>query len=155
MRRRGDAVKIAIGADHAGFHLKEALRKGILAGHEVMDLGAHHLNEKDDYPLYAFAVAEAVAEGAAEYGILICGTGIGMSMAASRVPGIRAANCVNAYMARMARAHNDANVLCLGGRIVGTGLAEEIVRVFLSTPFEGGRHARRLELISRGPQRRG
>lgn len=150
MRRRGDAVKIAIGADHAGFHLKEALRKGILAGHEVMDLGAHHLNEKDDYPLYAFAVAEAVAEGAAEYGILICGTGIGMSMAASRVPGIRAANCVNAYMARMARAHNDANVLCLGGRVLGPDQALAILEAFLATEFVGGRHERRVRMIEEG-----
>jgi len=148
-------VRIAIGADHAGFQLKEALLKGVLAAHEVLDLGTHSPREPTDYPRYAFAVAEAVAKGKAEYGILICGTGIGMSMAASQVPGIRAANCVNVYMARMARAHNDANVLCLGGRVIGVGLAEEIVRVFLSTPFEGGRHARRLQLIFQGPHRRG
>ncbi len=143
-------MRIAIGSDHAGYRLKEALVRGVLSGHEVLDLGTHS-EESTDYPRYAFAVARAVARGEAEYGILICGTGIGMAMAASRVPGIRAATCANAYMARMARAHNDANVLCLGGRVVGVGLAEEIVRVFLSTPFEGGRHARRLKLISEGP----
>jgi len=147
-------VKIAIGADHAGYHLKEALREGILAAYEVLDFGTHS-PERTDYPRYAFAVGEAVAEGKADLGILICGTGIGMSMAASRVPGIRAALCTNVYMARMARAHNDANVLCLGGRVIGVGLAEEIVRTFLTTAFEGGRHARRLELLDRGPQGNG
>ncbi len=148
-------MRIAIGADHAGFQLKEALIKGVLASHEVLDLGTHSPHEPVDYPAYAFAVAEAVVNEKAEYGILVCGTGIGMAMAASRVPGIRAATCTNVYMARMARAHNDANVLCLGGRVLGIGLAEEIVRVFLATPFEGGRHARRLALIFQGPQRRG
>ena len=148
-------MRIAIGADHAGFQLKEALIKGVLAPYEVMDLGTHSPHEPVDYPEYAFAVAEAVADERAEYGILVCGTGIGMAMAASRVPGIRAATCTNVYMARMARAHNDANVLCLGGRVLGVGLAEEIVRVFLATPFAGGRHARRLALIFQGPQRRG
>lgn len=148
-------MRIAIGADHAGYQLKEALIKGVLAPHEVIDLGTHSSHEPVDYPVYAFAVAEAVADKKADYGILICGTGIGMAMAASRVPGIRAATCTNVYMARMARAHNDANVLCLGGRVLGVGLAEEIVRAFLTTPFEGGRHARRLALISQGPQRRG
>jgi len=148
-------VRIAIGADHAGFQLKEALIKGVLAPYEVLDLGTHSPHEPVDYPEYAFAVAEAVAEERAEYGILVCGTGIGMAMAAARIPGIRAATCTNVFMARMARAHNHANVLCLGGRVLGIGLAEEIVRVFLTTPFEGGRHARRLALIFGGPQRRG
>lgn len=147
-------MKIAIGADHAGYHLKEALREGILAEYEVLDFGTHS-PERTDYPLYAFAVGEAVAGGEADLGILICGTGIGMSMAASRVPGIRAALCTNVYMAKMARAHNDANVLCLGGRVIGPGLAEEIVRTFLTTAFEGGRHARRLELLDRGPRGNG
>jgi len=148
-------VRIAIGADHAGFQLKEALIKGVLAPYEVLDLGTHSPHQPVDYPEYAFAVAEAVAEERAEYGILVCGTGIGMAMAAARIPGIRAATCTNVFMARMARAHNNANVLCLGGRVLGIGLAEEIVRVFLTTPFEGGRHARRLALIFGGPQRRG
>ncbi|RLE32520.1 ribose 5-phosphate isomerase B [Candidatus Acetothermia bacterium] len=148
-------MRIAIGADHAGFQLKEALIKGVLAPYEVLDLGTHSPHEPVDYPEYAFAVAEAVAEERAEYGILVCGTGIGMAMAAARIPGIRAATCTNVFMARMARAHNNANVLCLGGRVLGIGLAEEIVRVFLTTPFEGGRHARRLALIFGGPQRRG
>ncbi|MCD6541690.1 ribose 5-phosphate isomerase B [Candidatus Bipolaricaulota bacterium] len=148
-------MRIAIGADHAGFQLKEALIKGVLAPYEVLDLGTHSPHEPVDYPEYAFAVAEAVAGERAEYGILVCGTGIGMAMAAARIPGIRAATCTNVFMARMARAHNNANVLCLGGRVLGIGLAEEIVRVFLTTPFEGGRHARRLALIFGGPQRRG
>ena len=148
-------MRIAIGADHAGFQLKEALIKGVLAPYEVLDLGTHSPHEPVDYPEYAFAVAEAVAEERAEYGILVCGTGIGMAMAAARIPGIRAATCTSVFMARMARAHNNANVLCLGGRVLGIGLAEEIVRVFLTTPFEGGRHARRLALIFGGPQRRG
>ena len=148
-------MRIAIGADHAGFQLKEALIKGVLAPYEVLDLGTHSPHEPVDYPEYAFAVAEAVAEERAEYGILVCGTGIGMAMAAARVPGIRPATCTNVFMARMARAHNNANVLCLGGRVLGIGLAEEIVRVFLTTPFEGGRHARRLARIFGGPQRRG
>ncbi len=148
-------MRIAIGADHAGFQLKEALIEGVLAPYEVLDLGTHSPHEPVDYPEYAFAVAEAVAEERAEYGILVCGTGIGMAMAAARIPGIRAATCTNVFMARMARAHNNANVLCLGGRVLGIGLAEEIVRVFLTTPFEGGRHARRLALIFGGPQRRG
>ncbi len=148
-------MRIAIGADHAGFQLKEALIKGVLAPYEVLDLGTHSPHQPVDYPEYAFAVAEAVAEERAEYGILVCGTGIGMAMAAARIPGIRAATCTNVFMARMARAHNNANVLCLGGRVLGIGLAEEIVRVFLTTPFEGGRHARRLALIFGGPQRRG
>lgn len=144
-------MKIAIGADHAGFHLKRALVEGVLAGYEVEDHGTHSPDESVDYPRYAFSVAEAVAGGKARYGILICGTGIGMCMAASRVEGIRPALCTNVYMARMARAHNDANVLCLGGRVLGVGVAEEIVRVFLSTPFEGGRHARRLALVFQRP----
>ena len=148
-------MRIAIGADHAGFQLKEALIKGVLAPYEVLDLGTHSPHQPVDYPEYAFAVAEAVAEERAEYGILVCGTGIGMAWAAARIPGIRAATCTNVFMARMARAHNNANVLCLGGRVLGIGLAEEIVRVFLTTPFEGGRHARRLALIFGGPQRRG
>lgn len=144
-------MRIAIGADHAGYHLKEALKVGILKEHTVLDLGTDS-PERTDYPLFAFRVARKVAAGEAELGILICGTGIGMCMAASRIPGIRAATCTNVYMARMARAHNDANVLCLGGRVLGVGLAEEIVRAFLTTGFEGGRHARRLELLEKGPQ---
>jgi ribose 5-phosphate isomerase B len=147
-------VKIAIGADHAGYYLKEALREGILADYETLDFGTYS-PERTDYPFYAFAVGEAVVGGKADFGILICGTGIGMSIAVSRVPGIRAALCTNVYMAKMARAHNDANILCLGGRVIGVGLAEEIVQTFLSTSFEGGHHARRLELLDRGPQRNG
>lgn len=137
---------IAIGCDHAGFTLMQALKEHALAGDRLLDLGTHE-EARTDYPRYALAVAKAVAAGEADRGVLVCGTGIGMAIAASRVRGIRAATCTNEYMARMARAHNNANVLCLGGRVVGPGLAEGIVRSFLQTEFAGGRHADRLTLI--------
>lgn len=140
-------MRIAIGADHAGYTLKEALvaymrERGI----EVIDFGTHG-PDSADYPDYARMVAEAVARRGADFGVLICGTGIGMSIAANKVPGIRAAAVSDVYSARMSRAHNDANILCLGGRVVGPGLAIEILEAWLRTPFEGGRHARRLEKI--------
>src|ERR1043165_1352849 len=124
---------IALGADHAGFALKEIL-KGWLQGqgHKVLDLGTHTA-ESVDYPDYASAVADALLDGAAERGILVCGTGIGMVLAANKVPGVRAAACPDAYTARMAREHNDTNVLALGARIVGPGDAIEIARVWLET----------------------
>ncbi len=137
---------IAIGCDHAGFTLMQALKERALAGDRLLDLGTHD-EARTDYPRYALAVAKAVAAGEADRGVLVCGTGIGMAIAASRVRGIRAATCTNEYMARMARAHNNANVLCLGGRVLGPGLAEGIVRSFLQTEFAGGRHADRLTLI--------
>jgi ribose 5-phosphate isomerase B len=112
----------------------------------VEDLGPF-TTESVDYPDYAVQVAEAVAAGRARAGILVCGTGIGISMAANKMPGIRAAVCRTEYEARMARAHNDANVLCLGDRVTGLGLGAAIVEVFLSTPFEGGRHARRVAKV--------
>lgn len=139
--------RIAIGADHAGRSLKEeivAFLQG--AGYPVEDMGTHG-DESVDYPDYALQVARAVATGAADLGILICGTGIGMSIAANKVRGIRAAVATNCYMARMAREHNDANILCLGGRVIGPDLALEIVRTFLQSRFAGGRHARRVEKI--------
>ena len=114
---------------------------------KVDDQGTYS-EESVDYPDYAKKVSEVVLRGAA-VGILICGTGIGISMAANRHPGIRAALCENEFTARMARAHNDANILCMGGRVVGTALAESIVNTFLSTSFEGGRHARRVDKIER------
>lgn len=140
-------MEIALGSDHAGFKLKEAV-KGILdeLGHTYVDLGCES-TESVDYPDFAFAVADAVAQGRFLQGILICGSGIGMCMAANKVPGIRAALCHDTFSARGARAHNDANVLCMGERVIGSGLAREIVIAYLTTDFEGGRHARRLEKI--------
>ncbi len=141
-------MKIAIGADHAGFPLKQAVKSWLEEhGYQVDDLGTYDTSSVD-YPDYAAAVAHEVAEGKAEYGILICGTGIGMSMSANKVPGIRAALCTNAYTARMSRRHNDANVLCMGARVVGVGVAESIVEAWLSEEFEGGRHARRVAKIN-------
>jgi ribose 5-phosphate isomerase B len=140
-------VRIAIGSDHRGFALKEALKEllGEL-GHEWVDFGCQG-EDAVDYPDIARPLGEAVAAGEYERGILICGNGVGMSIAANKVKGVRAALCQNSFTARLARRHNDVNVLCLGGWCVGRGLAEEIVRVFLSEDFEGGRHARRLEKI--------
>ena len=142
-------MKIAIGSDHAGYKLKQVLLSQGLSGHEVVDVGTYS-EESTDYPIYAFKVARLVAAGEADLGVLICGTGLGMSMAASRVPGIRAALCTTEYMARMARAHNDANVLCLGGRVIGPDQALAILDAFLSSQFEGGRHARRLRMLEEG-----
>ena len=140
-------MKIAVGADHGGCRLKEHLARFLeREGHQVEDLGTSS-DESVDYPRYAAAVAEKVAAGEAERGILVCGTGIGMAIAANKVDGVRAANCNELFAARMSRAHNDANVLTLGERVVGIGLAEEIVRTFLATPHDGGRHARRVAEI--------
>jgi ribose 5-phosphate isomerase B len=140
-------MKIALGADHAGFALKEYLKEGLVArDHEVIDLGTHG-EESVDYPDYAHAVARAIVAGDADVGLLVCGTGVGQSMAANRHPGIRAAVCSDTFSARMARLHNDANVLCLGARVVGGGLAEDLVTAFLASGFEGGRHARRVAKI--------
>ncbi len=140
-------MRIAIGSDHAGFELKREL-VGYLTeqGYTVDDMGTDGL-ASCDYPDFARAVAEAVASGRCQRGILVCGTGIGMSIAANKVPGVRAALCAEPYSARMAREHNDANVLCLGARVVGPGLALETVAAFLSGEFAGGRHARRVDKI--------
>lgn len=139
---------VALGADHAGFELKEALKAWLIdqAG-EVVDLGTHS-PEPVDYPDYAEAVAKAVADGKAERGVLVCGTGIGMAIAANKVPGVRAAVCGDLWAARMSREHNDANVLCLGGRLTGREVAIDILRMWLATPFGGGRHERRLGKIA-------
>jgi len=137
--------KMIAGSDHAGLALRaEAVKAARAAGLEVEDLGPFS-GESVDYPDYAKAVADAVAAGRAKLGLLVCGTGIGMSIAANKVKGIRAAHCTTEFEARMARAHNDANVLCLGERVLGLGLGAAIVKVFLETQFEGGRHARRVE----------
>jgi ribose 5-phosphate isomerase B len=140
-------VRIAIGSDHRGFGLKEALKE-LLAelGHEWVDFGCQ-TEEPVDYPDIARPLAEAVAAGEYERGILICGSGVGMSIAANKVKGVRAALCHDTFAGRLTRRHNDANVLCLGGWCIGRGVAEDIVRLFLSEDFEGGRHARRLEKI--------
>lgn len=139
--------RIAIGADHAGRALKEEILVFLRdAGYSVEDMGTYG-DESVDYPDYALKVARAVATGAADLGILICGTGIGMSIAANKVRGVRAAVATDCYMARMAREHNDANILCLGGRVVGAGLALDIVQTFLQSRFAGGRHVRRIGKI--------
>ncbi|MCD7933706.1 MAG: ribose 5-phosphate isomerase B [Oscillospiraceae bacterium] len=139
---------IAIGSDHGGFALKQAVMQHLSAlGLEYKDYGTY-TEESCDYPIYAEAVARAVTSGAVEKGILICGTGIGVSIAANKVQGIRAALCGDCYSAEYTRRHNDANVLALGARVTGAGLAEKIVDTFLQTGFEGGRHARRVALIS-------
>ncbi|MEZ4272002.1 MAG: ribose 5-phosphate isomerase B [Myxococcota bacterium] len=140
-------MKLFLASDHAGAALRaqiiEHLRQ---SGREVVDLGPE-AGQSVDYPDYALKVSREVAAHKDALGILVCGTGIGMSMTANRVTGIRAAACTHEYMARMARAHNDANVLCLGERVIGTGVALGIVDTFLATEFEGGRHSRRVSLI--------
>jgi len=139
---------IALGADHAGWQLKEALKAWLMEnGHQILDFGAHS-PESVDYPDYALQVAEAVASGKAERGLLVCGTGIGMAMTANKVPGIRAALCSDPFMARMSREHNDANILALGGRLMDRELGLEILQMWLGTEFAGGRHERRLGKIA-------
>lgn len=141
-------MKIAIGADHAGFALKERLRERLTQrGHEVADLGTSG-PESTDYPDYAEKVAEQVAHGEAERGILVCSTGVGMTIAANKVAGVRAALAVNADEVALVRSHNDANVLALGARYTDEEAADHLVGVFLETPFEGGRHARRVAKIT-------
>ena len=142
-------MRIAIGADHAGFTLKEKIRNLLEEmGHQVVDVGCHSCDSVD-YPLFGAKVAGLVSQGECERGVLVCGTGIGMSLVANRFPAVRAALCHEIYTTKMARLHNDANILVIGGRVVGEALALEMVRVFFETPFEGGRHARRLELINK------
>jgi ribose 5-phosphate isomerase B len=141
-------MRVAIGSDHAAVDLKAHLA-GTLRdlGHEVDDLGTHG-EASVDYPPIMAAVARAVATGAAERGIVLGGSGQGEQIAANKVRGVRAALCNELYTAKMSRAHNDANVLAMGARVVGSGLADEIVKVWLATPFDGGRHARRVQQIS-------
>ena len=138
---------IALGCDHGGYNLMGEI-KALLdeKGFEYKDFGTD--SEKSvDYPDFAKPVATAVSDGECERGILVCGTGIGMSIAANKVPGIRAALCGDCFSAEMTRRHNDANILCLGARTTGAGLALKIAEIFLDTPFEGGRHAARVEKI--------
>lgn len=137
--------KIVMGSDHAGFHLKQKVKAHLESrGIEVIDVGTD-TTDSCNYTIYAHALCEAVTTGVAPLGILICGTGIGMSMAANKHPGIRAAACENTFSARMTRMHNDANVLCMGERVIGYGLACDMVDLFIDTPFEGGRHQARVD----------
>lgn len=141
-------MKIALGSDHAGFALKQQLLDRLTAdGHEVIDFGTSS-DASTDYPDYAGAVARAVHGGTAERGVLVCSTGVGMSIAANKMPGIRAALAMNADEVRLTRAHNDANVLTLGARYFDASAASELIGVFLGTEFEGGRHERRVEKIA-------
>ena len=138
---------IAIGSDHGGFALKQEIKAHLdKLGLEYKDYGTYN-EESCDYPVYGAAVGRAVAGGECDRGILICGTGIGISIAANKIEGVRAANCTDCYMAEMTRRHNDANILALGARVVGSGLALKIVDTFLETAFEGGRHARRVDQL--------
>ena len=142
-------MKIAIGSDHAGFELKENLKK-LLAdkGYELDDLGAETYDSQDDYPEFGRKVAEAVASGEYDRGIIMCGTGIGISISANKVPGVRAAACYNTDMAKVSRMHNNANILALGGRIAAKETALDIALTWLETPFsEGERHVRRIRQI--------
>jgi ribose 5-phosphate isomerase B len=140
--------RVVIGADHAGFPLKEHLIPLLReSGNQVIDLGTHS-TESVDYPPICAGVGRMVRDGLGDVGIVIGGSGQGEQLAANKVRGVRAALCNDLYTARMAREHNDANVLSLGGRVVGLGLAEEIVALFLATPFAGGRHARRVAMLA-------
>lgn len=140
---------VAIGADHAGFPLKEFLKAGLVErGIQVLDLGTHS-TDAVDYPDYAAAVGAAVAAGDAQRGVLVCGTGIGMAIAANKVAGVRAVQCADVESARISREHNDTNVLALGARTTPPDLARTIVETWLATAFQGGRHARRVEKLAR------
>jgi ribose 5-phosphate isomerase B len=140
-------MRVAIGSDHAGFHLKRELKKILEElGHECIDFGPQ-TPESVDYPDFGEKVSEAVSSNKVDRGVLICGTGIGMSIVANKFPGIRASLCNDLYTARFSRLHNDANVLVIGGRIVGVDLAKEILKTWFTTEFEGGRHLRRIEKI--------
>ena len=145
------AQTVAIAADHAGFALKEQMRPLLESrGLTVLDLGPRN-TDSVDYPIYADALAAALADGRADRGVLVCGTGLGISIAANRHPHVRAALCHEPLSAKMAREHNDANVLALGGRIVGVAMAEACLDAFLSTPFSGGRHEKRVAMLGRSP----
>ena len=140
-------MNLVIASDHAGYGLKENIKKHLAEqGHSVIDCGTNSA-ESCDYPVFAKALCKEINDGNAELGILVCGTGIGMSMAANKVKGIRAALCSDYFSAKFTRAHNDANVMCLGARVMGEGLALELIDIFLNTPFEGGKHLRRINMF--------
>lgn len=142
------AMKIAIGNDHVAVDMKHHIAKYLEEkGHEILNFGTDS-DERCDYPVYGKKVAAAVANGECERGILICGTGIGISLAANKVKGIRAAVCSEAYSARLTRQHNDANIIAFGARVVGPATAEMIVDEFLNTEYEGGRHQKRIDMIT-------
>jgi ribose 5-phosphate isomerase B len=142
-------MKIAIGSDHRGFDAKQRVLPVLRnLGHDVLDVGTQS-RDSVDYPDFAFPVALAVSQGQVERGILICGTGIGMCIAANKVPGVRAAPCHDSITAEMSRLHNDSNILCLSADLLGEDLIDRMVRVWLATPFESGRHARRVEKIQK------
>lgn len=146
-------MRIAIGCDHRGLNLKrEIIDLLSQLGHSYEDFGCYDTGSVD-YPDIGGRVAQAVAEGRFDHGILVCSTGIGMSMVANKVPGVRAALCHDTFSARRSREHNDANVLCLGERVIGEGLAKEIVQAYLGAEFEGGRHAQRLEKVQEWERR--
>ncbi len=141
-------MKIALGSDHKGYPLKEHVKRLLASmGHECVDFGPAS-EARVDYPDHAAPAARAVADGACDRGIVICASGVGVSITANKVPGIRAALCHDLYLARMSRLHNDANVLAMGAFVVGEGLADEIVSVWLATEYEGGRHQQRLDKIA-------
>ncbi len=139
--------KVALGCDHGGLEIKNAIRQSLEAdGVSVVDYGTY-TPESVDYPVYAHKVCEAVQSGDADFGILCCGTGIGMSIAANKHKGIRASVLSDPFSAEMTRRHNDANVLCLGGRVIGPEQAVSLAKLFLATPFDGGRHERRIHML--------
>ncbi len=139
---------VVIGCDHGGYELKLPILAYLNEeGYKVIDVGCDS-TDSVNYPVYADKLCKVISSGEAELGILICGTGVGMSMAANKHAGIRAACCENTFSARMTRAHNDANVLCLGARVLGAGLAVDMVELFLETEFLGGRHAKRVEMLN-------
>ncbi|MGV8083194.1 MAG: ribose 5-phosphate isomerase B [Coriobacteriia bacterium] len=151
-------MRVVIGSDHAGFEQKEALKAHLAAeGHEVVDVGTGSAEASVDYPDFALAVGRKVASGEAEKGVLVCGTGIGMAIAANKVTGVRAANVTDPEFARLAREHNDANVVTVSGRFVSEEANARIVDEFLGTAFQGGRHSQRVEKITAaeaaGPER--
>lgn len=140
-------MNLVIACDHAGYGLKENVKKYLTEqGHNVIDCGTNS-EESCDYPVFAKALCKEINDGNAELGILICGTGIGMSMAANKVKGIRAAVCSDYFSTKFTRAHNNTNVMCIGARVMGEGLALELIDVFLKTPFEGGKHLRRINML--------
>ena len=140
-------MKIVVGSDHAAYELKEAIKEKLIGeGHEVIDVGCDSA-ESVDYPKYGHAVGRAVASGEAERGIAVCGSGIGISIACNKVPGIRAALCTSVEMAEMCRRHNNANVVCMGARMISRELAFDIVDTWMTTDFEAGKHLRRINEI--------
>ena len=143
-------MRYGFGCDHAGFELKQPLVAELTAqGHDVVDMGTHG-PERVDFPYFANKVAQAVAAGEVDMGVLVCGTGLGMALAANRFPGVRAVAVSESFSARMARRHNDANILCLGARVLGAGAAVEILKAWLAEEFEGGKYAERLEMMRGG-----